>query len=121
MAVRKIDKREWAAFCDAVSKGLSGQQAEIEVDSLALGTQIEAHFLPLLGIVYDPKDDIIEIALDGLDHLINHPRELLADIGPSGLATFEIVDGDNTHQIVKLRDPLLLPFNSGGSTRSAHP
>jgi hypothetical protein len=109
MSVRKIDKQDWAAFCDAVSKGLSGRHAEIEVESLDIGSQVEAESLPLLGVTYDPKDDIMEIALDGLDHLISHPRALNADIGPGGLMTLEVIDADNAHQIVKLRDPLMLP------------
>jgi hypothetical protein len=113
MTVLKLDKPEWAAFCDAVSKSLSGKQAEIEIESLALGSQIEAHSLPLLGIAYDSRSDMIEIALDGLDHMISHPREVSADIGPDGLTALEVVDGDNLHQIVKLHAPLMLPSYSG--------
>jgi hypothetical protein len=33
----------------------------------------------LLGISYDPKDDIIEIALEGVDHLIPKPREVYVE------------------------------------------
>jgi hypothetical protein len=75
MALRKLDKTEWRVFCDRVSKALVGKRAEIEVASLALGSQVEAKWLPLLGIAYDLKDDIIEIALEGLDHWsIGHGR-----------------------------------------------
>jgi hypothetical protein len=56
-----------------MSKVLEGERGEIEVASLSMGDQIEAELLPILGIVYDPKDDLIEVALDGLDHLIPHP------------------------------------------------
>lgn len=121
MTIRRIEKPEWAAFCDAVSKSLSGKRAEIEVESLAFGSQIEAQSLPLLGIAYDSKSDMIEIALEGLDHMISHPRELSADIGPGGLTTFEVVDGDNTHQIVKLRDPLMLPSYGQRGGQTPHP
>ncbi len=113
MATRKLDKPEWRPLLDSISKGLVGTRAEIEVASLALGDQIQAEWPPLLGIAYDPKDDIIEIALEGIDHLINHPQELWADIGPGGaLASLEIIDGDGAHQILKLRDPLMLPSPS---------
>jgi Family of unknown function (DUF5335) len=67
MTVRKLEKTEWRRFFDWVSKGLVGKRAEIEIASLALGDQIEAEWLPLLGIAYDPKNDVLEIALDGLD------------------------------------------------------
>ena len=55
MAAQKIEKPEWQAFFDTLSKGLVGMRAEIEVASLALGDQIVAEWLPLLGITYDPR------------------------------------------------------------------
>lgn len=108
----KIEKPEWETFFDTLSKGLLGMRAEIEVASLSLGDQIEAEWLPLLGIAYDPKDDIIEIALDGLDHLIYSPRELYADTGVGALLSFEVIDADEVSQIVMLREPLMLPAPS---------
>ena len=59
MALRKLDKTEWRAYFDRVSRGFIGKRAEIEIASLALGSQFEAEWLPLLGIVYDPKNEII--------------------------------------------------------------
>ena len=109
MAPRKLDKAEWHRFLDGMTKALKGKRAELEVDSLVLGSQIEAEWLPLLGIAYDPKDDIVEIALEGLDHLIPKPRELYVDIGADGLTSLNIIARDDTQQIVKLRDPLMLP------------
>jgi hypothetical protein len=107
MAAQKIDKREWQTFFDMLSKGLVGARAEIEVASLSLGDQIEAEWLPLLGITYDPKDDVLEIALQGVDHLINKPQEVWADTGGDALLNFEVIDG--VSQIIKLREPLMLP------------
>ena len=52
---------------------------------------------------------MIEIALDGLDHMVNRPRELYVDVGPGGMISLEIVDGGGVRQIVRLRDPLMLP------------
>jgi hypothetical protein len=66
---------------DRVTKMLEGKRAEIEVVSLRLGDQVEAEWLPLLGIAYDPNDDIVEIALEGLDHLIPNPREIYVEKG----------------------------------------
>ena len=109
MAAHKLDKSEWQAFFDSFAKRLLGKRAEIEVASLALGDQIEAEWLPLLGIAYDPKDDVVDIALDGLDHLVHGPREVYADIGGAGLISFEIVDRSGVSHIVQLREPLMLP------------
>jgi hypothetical protein len=109
MTARKLDKKEWQAFLDGVSKLLEGGQAEIEVASLALGDQVEAEWLPLLGIVYDRKNDIVEVALDGLDHMIHEPREIYVDVDGKGLLSLEIVDAEGARQVVRLMDPLMLP------------
>src|SRR4051812_9054919 len=112
MTVRKLEKREWHPYLDRVSKGVVGKRAEVEVASLVLGSQILAEWLPLLGIAYDPKDDVVEIALADVDHLIARPKELYVDEGPLGVTSLEVVDADGTRQIVKLRDPLMLPTPS---------
>ena len=109
MAVQKLDKAEWRVFCDRVSKALVGKRAGIEVASLTLGSQVEAQLLPLLGIAYDPKDDISEIALEGVDHMVHRPREMYVDLGLDSLASLEVIDRDNVRQIVEFRDPLMLP------------
>ncbi|HET7090780.1 MAG TPA: DUF5335 family protein [Anaerolineae bacterium] len=31
---------------------------------------MQANCLPLIGITYDSKDDVLAIAMEGLDHLI---------------------------------------------------
>jgi Family of unknown function (DUF5335) len=114
MTTRKLDKPQWRIFFDRLSTTLEGKQAEIEIASLRLGDQVEAHWLPLLGIAYDPNNDIVEVALEGLDHLIPKPREVYAQEGPDGLTALEIIDADDVKQIVKLRDPLMLPSPSQG-------
>lgn len=88
---------------------LEGKQAEIEVASLRLGDQIGAQWLPLIGITYDPNDDIVEVALEGLDHLITQPREVYLEDGSNGVSALEVVDADDVKQIIKFRDPLMLP------------
>ena len=109
MTTRKLDKKEWHTFFDGVTTTLEGKQAEIEVASLRLGNQVQAEWLPLIGITYDPQDDIVEVALEGLDHLIAKPRAISVEDGPEGITAREIVDADDVRQIVKLRDPVLLP------------
>jgi hypothetical protein len=109
MALLKLEKRQWHGYFDRLSKGLAGKQVEIEVASLALGAQVEAEWMPLLGIVYEPRTDVVEIALEGLDHMIRRPREIYADEEGVVLASLEIVDGADVRHIVRLRQPLLLP------------
>jgi hypothetical protein len=111
MATVKLDKGAWHAYFDRISKLVVGKQAEIEVASLKLGDQIEAEWVPLLGITYDPKNDLVEVLLEGLDHLIQNPRDIFIDQGPAGLASMEVIDTDDVRQIIRLRDPLMLPHS----------
>jgi len=109
MAIRRLEKREWRPFLDAMSKILDTTVAEVDVASLTLGDPTEASWLPLNGITYDPRDDIVEVALEGVDHMIRKPREIYVDNGTAGLTSLEIVTADGVKQIVKLKDRLVLP------------
>ena len=109
MTIRRLEKPEWRSFFDTMSEILEAKVAEVEVASLDLGDRTQAEWLPLIGIAYDPRDDAVEIALDGLDHMIRKPREIYLDDGAAGLKSLEIVDADGVRQIVKLKDQLMLP------------
>ena len=109
MTIRRLEKAEWRSFLDNLSKLLEAKEAEVEVASLALGVQVQAEWLPLIGITYDPKDDVVEVALEGLDHLIRRPREIYIDNDAGALASMEIVDAGGVKQIVRFKDELQLP------------
>jgi hypothetical protein len=108
MASRTLAKPEWQSYCDRISKGLTGKRAQIEVTGLRIGDQIAAKWLPLFGITYDAKDDLLEIGLEGLDHLINKPLAISVDDGPEGLTDMEIIDSEGRRQILRLMNPLML-------------
>jgi hypothetical protein len=115
--VNRLEKAQWQAYFDGMAQALLGKRAEIEIDSLMLGHQIEAEWLPLLGISYDPKDDIIDIALEGVDHRIQKPQEIFLEGEGLELSSLEIVDAEGVHQIVVLRDALLLPAQASRNAR----
>jgi len=104
-----VDKEDWASFLEWVTQSLSGGRVEIDVLALDIGAQVQARALPLLGLAYDRKSDVIEVALDGLDHLIHRPRELTAHEEEDGLTSIRVVVDDDVVQIIKLTGPLNLP------------
>jgi uncharacterized protein DUF5335 len=106
MPLRMIGREQWRGFCDRVSKRLVDHHAETAIASLGLGSQVEAQWLPLLGVAYDPKGDLVEIGLQGLDHRVRRPHQLYADEGPTGLAALVILDDDGLRHEVRLRQPL---------------
>jgi hypothetical protein len=108
-----IPKAEWKSLSDRGSKTPEGKPAEIEVASLKLGDQIQAEWTALIGVSYDPKDDLIEVALEGLDHLIHHPRELHVEEGPQGVVSLAVLDEDENRHIVRFKDPLMLQSSRG--------
>jgi hypothetical protein len=99
----------WTYFCNGITRQLKGKYVEIEIASRSLGVQRAARWVPLVGFAYDRKRDTLEIAIEGLDHLVMRPRELYAEFGPRGLESIGILDSDAAWQIVWLRDPLMLP------------
>lgn len=108
MVTRKLEKREWSSFLNQISKGLDSTQAEIEVASLNLGGQIQADWVPLFGIVYDSKHDIVEVAVEGLDHIIHHPIELYIEEEEGKLSSLSVIDGDGVRHLISLRQAVTL-------------
>jgi hypothetical protein len=109
MTILALNKSEWRAYFDRMAKGLRGKRAEIEVESIELRDQIEVEWVPLLGVTYDPKSDILEIALDGLERLVPKPQQIFVDVRGADLNSFEVIDPVGTRHIVRLRAPLTLP------------
>ena len=110
MTIRKLERSDWGWYCIRASRVFIGKQADIEVSSLDVGIQTEARRLPLIGMSYDPKSDVLTLLVGDLSHLIHAPRELYVDDEPLGLIAFQIVDADGVRLIVTLREPLMLPL-----------
>jgi len=110
MAQMLLERSRWQTYFDHLSRVSVGKSVELEIVELDLGDQVEAKWLPLLGVAYDPGDDLVEIALEGVDHLIRRPREIfIDDDGALALSNLMIVDGEGRRHIAQFRDPLMLP------------
>jgi hypothetical protein len=106
LASRKLDKSEWRAFCDHLSKALLGSDSEAVNASLSVGEEVAAEWVPLLGFAYDPRSDSFDIALGGLEHRVRKPETLYVDEGPSGIAALEVIDGGGLRHRLRLDRPL---------------
>ena len=106
MTPRKLDKSEWQAFCDGLSKALRGDGLRAVTASLAVDGQLAAEWVALLGVAYDPRSDSFEIALGGLEHRVRRPETLYVDEGPSGVAALEVIDGGGLRHELRLDRPL---------------
>jgi hypothetical protein len=109
MTTQRLERTQWQLYFDRLSRQLDGKHAEIEVAGLRLGDQIEREWSPLIGLAYDPKDDVFEVATDELDHLISRPRDIYVDHTGLVLRSVDVVDAEGNHQIVRLKEPIALP------------
>lgn len=102
MATKKIEQAEWRRYFDTNGGALHGRKATVQVIGPDIGAQLAAEGLPIVGVTYDSKDQLLEIALDGLDHLIRHPQEIYVDESPHGAMVLEAVDGEGRKHIVQV-------------------
>ncbi|MCD6026608.1 MAG: hypothetical protein K0R08_1127 [Solimicrobium sp.] len=111
MPTREIKQEEWHSFFDSISKkgNLEKKRAKIEVISLNIGDQLAAESLPIFGIVYEPKSDTIEIGLEGLTHMIHHPKKVYIEEDALELCSVNISDENDIQHIIRLHDPMTLP------------
>jgi Family of unknown function (DUF5335) len=107
--MQQVPKSGWRQFFDVMGKAVLGKSAEVEVASLEVGDQIIAEWVPMRGITYDSRDDLLDVALDRGSHLIRRPQDILVDESESGLSIVAVVDADGVRHIIRLKEPLLLP------------
>jgi hypothetical protein len=109
MPLTQLAKAQWQAYFDRISKALGAKRVQIEVTGLGLGDQIEADWIPLVGLSYDPKNDVLAVIAEGLDHLIRHPKQIHIDQEVDWLLSLEAIDAEDIRHIILLKDPLSLP------------
>ena len=109
MALTQLAKSRWQDYFDRVSKVLGAKLVELEVTGLGLGDQVEVDWLPLIGLSYDPKDDVLVVMVEGIEHNIRHPKQIHVEQDVESLYSMEVVDAAGEHHILLLKDPLRLP------------
>ncbi len=120
MTIRNLEKPQRQGYFDRVSQHLGATQARIELIGNDVGAQLEADWVGLVGLAYDPRNDELEIATDALDHHISRPREVYVDDGVEGLHSVEIIDDAGNKQIIRLKQPLRLPHNGTAGRSGLH-
>jgi len=114
---RQIPREQWASYLEDLTKRLEGRWITIEVLDKEFGDQYEVEKLPLAFFFYDPKDDVIEIAVGGwttsypveMRHFIRHPQDVWEREGTGGPDAFLIVDADDRKTLVTIHEPPALP------------
>ena len=106
-ATKKLSPEEWKTYFDRFTKERLREHrpeaATIELVSPEIGDQIEA-VGRILGISYDPKSEALEVALENVDHLVFHPKEIWVVEEDDGfLSSIEIVREEGSKEVLTLR------------------
>jgi hypothetical protein len=103
---RQIPRGEWKPFLERFTREHLREPPHtttVEVLSPAMGDQLEARNQRLLGLNYDPKSDVLEVLLEGIDHLVFRPVELwVIESEDRFLSTLELVRPDGTRELLHL-------------------
>ena len=87
-----IERNDWKGFLEEFTKRNQLRPTHLEVISEEVGAQEGAHYLPLLGVSYDPKGTeagSVEIILGGetvrdgrhITHLVEHVEKITPLVG----------------------------------------
>ncbi len=79
-----LHRQEWRAALDDFTADHEGKLVTIEILDPSIGHQYEAERLPFSSLIYDPKDDVVIVAVGGdsprypvrLRHMVRHPKEV---------------------------------------------
>lgn len=109
MTLTQLAKPQWQSYFDRVAKALGAKLVQVEITGLGLGDQVQVEWLPLIGISYDPRNDILAVALEGIEHNIQHPKQIHVEQDVESVYSIEAMDAEGEHHILLLKDPLSLP------------
>jgi Family of unknown function (DUF5335) len=109
----ELPRSEWQAWLEELTEEREGHDVAIELLDRDFGDEAQVEMLPLASVEFDPKDDVVIVAVGGRDgrspvvlrHMLEHPQRILADTVDDGRVALDIVDGAGDHTIVTIQAP----------------
>lgn len=103
-----LNRSEWQSALDQLTADYEGRHVTIELLDPVAGHQHEVERLPFSYINYDPKDDVVIVAVGGtspqypvvLRHMVWHPAELDIAVEDVSEPAVRIVEPDGTATLV---------------------
>jgi hypothetical protein len=105
----QLGKSQWQGYFDRFSRTLGPKRVEIEVTGLGLGHQIQAEWIPLIGVSYDPRNDLVAVVAEGVEHIIRKPTQIQIEHDAEWVRRLEVVDIEGNRHTLTLKEPLSLP------------
>lgn len=107
MATRNLAPEQWKPYFEEIHRRMRGHAAYVDASGLRLAHVAPGDWLPLLGITYDQKGDLLDVTTEDVDHCILHPREIRVQDDADGLERVEVFDADGEQQVIRLREPIV--------------
>jgi uncharacterized protein YuzE len=109
----QLPQEAWSEFFDGITQSMRGRLIEIDVIGFDLGALVEAEWLSLVGMTYEPDDDVLYVYVEsptgGVDHAIERPRRVYVQLDAAGMNQLVVFDADEHGQFLRLRAPRELP------------
>ena len=111
VTTKTIDRSHWKTFFDLFSQvyvnpGGESQRRAVAALSLPLAarkTLRQVDHVPLIGMSYDTRSDVLDVAVERLDHLIYHPREIRVEEDEEcRIRSMQILDEDGSLQRIRV-------------------
>jgi hypothetical protein len=104
MSYKVINEQDWQKYFDSLSRNIQeGQHIELAVAGSDLGAQIEEENAEFSGISYDPREQVVHVYTDLLDHAILQPREVVAIEEGETLKALSIRDAEGQVQSIRFQ------------------
>src|SRR5262252_4805778 len=114
---RELERASWAAYFDSIAPSVEGMLVTVELMGEQLGDQTDVERLPVQAISYDPRDDVLEVAVGGrgtrypvvLRHFISNPTAISVEESPEGTPSAILVtDPSGVRTLIRLFEPEML-------------
>lgn len=108
-STKQLPMDQWKPYFEAFTRKHLRPDAAgivtIEAVSSSIGDQVLATNARLLGLSYDPHGKMLEVQLEGSDHLVFKPAEVWVLEGDRDdvIATFELVRPDGVKEILHVQ------------------
>ena len=108
MAEKCVLPQDWEEYFDNFSKRIKTLDEKVEIDLVAPSVEKdeEAKGLNLAGISFDPKDKVLSVFCEDLDHLIEKPQEICVEEEGGWVKTIRVTDGTGLEHFIRLAKPL---------------
>ena len=113
---RELERASWPAYFDSIASSIEGMLVTVELMVEQLGDQTDIERLPVQAISYDPRDDVLEVAVGGrgtrypvvLRHFISSPTAISVEELEGRPNAILVTDPGGVRTLIRLFEPGML-------------